>query len=80
MLSLVFLLITIYIYIFFLQPLKNINIDFNSTMYDKCTCTEGLLYSGGLVVLANFECHLAVTVVFMRQFTVKKSLHGCGKL
>lgn len=40
-------------------------------MYDACTCTEGLLYSGSLVVLANFECHLAVTVVFMWQLRLR---------
>ena len=34
----------------------------------------GLLYSGGLAVLGNFECRLEVTMVFMWQFMVKKSL------
>ena len=37
-------------------------------------CIEGLLYSGGLAVLGNFECRLEVTMVFMWQFMVKKSL------
>lgn len=32
------------------------------------------------MVLANFDWQLAVTVVFMWQFTVKKSLRGCWKL
>ena len=41
---------------------------------------EGLLYSGGLSVLANFECRLAVTVVFIWQFTVKKSSCRCREL
>ena len=41
---------------------------------------EGLLYSGGLSVLANFEFRLAVTVVFIWRFTVKKSSRRCRKL
>ena len=40
---------------------------------------EGLVYSGGLVVLANFECRFAVTVVFIWRFTDKELLRGCGK-
>ena len=41
---------------------------------------EVLLYSGGLAVLTNFECRLAVTVVFIWRFTVKKSSRRCRKL
>ena len=35
---------------------------------------EGLLYSIGLAVLGNFECRLEVTMIFLWQFMVKKSL------
>ena len=46
----------------------------------KRPLNEGLLYSGGLAVLANSEFRLAVTVEFVWQFTVKKPSRSCRKL
>jgi len=63
-----------------LEEFKDVITNLFHFKFKVCLKKEGLLYSGGLAVEANFKCQFAVTFVIMWRFTVRKLSCGCGKL